>query len=175
MKLEAFDKKVKVATKPPRLPNPICQPVPMERRKCPATSGLLAISLDNRGHKQCSLTVAVEPADNDGHGGVDTRDSQEEGAVLRMVVAHDTEECRESSEGDKQGEDDEEETVLGEIGEGGDSHGEDEGDSPGWDGEELSPDCAVTEGPDDRGGEVGVGVGRDHESEVHETTSNDAV
>ena len=92
-----------------------------------------------------------------------------------MVVVLDTEERRESSQGNEQGEDDEEETVLGEIGESGDNHGEDERDSPGWDGEELSPDRAVTEGLDDGGGEVGVGVSRDDESEVHETTSDDPV
>jgi len=133
------------------------------------------VSLDDRGHEQCRLTIAVEPTDNDGHSGVNTGDGQEEGTVLRLVVARGTEERRESSEGNEQGEDDEEEAVLGEIGEDGNSHGKDEGDSPGWDGEELSPDCAVTEGPDDRGGKVGVGICRDDESEVHKTTSNDAV
>ena len=72
------------------------------------------------------LTVTVEPADDDGHGGVDTGDSQEEGTILSMVIAHDTEECREPSKGDEQWEDDEEETVLGQIGESGDKHGKDE-------------------------------------------------
>lgn len=91
-----------------------------------------------------------------------------------MVVCG-TEKRRESGEGDEQGEDDEEETVPGEIGESGDKHGEDKGNSPGWNGEELSPDCGVTEGLDDGRGEVGVGVGRDNESEVHETASEDTV
>ena len=39
--------------------------------------------------------------------------------------------------------------------------------------EKLNPDWAVTEGPDNSGGEIGVGIGRDDESEVHETTNDD--
>jgi len=146
----------------------------MERRRCPATDQyLLAWMIEiTKGHQP---TVAIKPADDDRHGGVDTGDSQKEATVLNPVVVHVAEEDRESSQGDEQGEDDEEEAVFGEIGEGGNDHGEDEGDSPWWDGEELSPDRAVAEGPDDSRGEVGVGVGRDDESEVHETTSNDTV
>ena len=89
-----------------------------------------------------------------------------------MVVFR-TQQRRKSSEGDEQGENDEKETVSGEIGESGDKHSKGEGDSPRWDGEELSPDCTVTEGLDDSGREVGVGVSGDDESEVHETASDD--
>jgi len=92
---------------------------------------------------------------------------------LNVVIAHVTNEYTESSEGNEQREDDKEETVFGEIGEGGNEHGEDKGGGPWWDGEELSSDCAVAEGPDDGGGEVGIGVGRDDESEIHESTSDD--
>jgi hypothetical protein len=53
------------------------------------------------------LTVTVEPADDDGHCRVDTGNGQEEGTVLDVVIVLDTEQNRESSEGDEQREEDE--------------------------------------------------------------------
>jgi hypothetical protein len=147
---------VKVATKPPRLPNPICQPVPTERRKCPATKDNARLTLDDRDRKRYRLTVAVEPADDDGHGGIYTGNCQEESTVFDVVVVLDTEKRRESSEGDEEGEKNEKETVFCKIGARGDKHSKDEGASPRWDGQELGPDCAVTERLDDSGREVGI-------------------
>lgn len=43
-----------------------------------------------------------------------------------------------TGDGQEKGEDDEEETVFGEIGESGDKHGKDEGDGPGRNGEAES-------------------------------------
>ena len=105
------DKKVKVATKPPRLPNPICHPVPTERRKCPATKEVKFNFRCSRS-KSNSPTIAVEPADDDGHGGVDSANGQEEGTVFNVVVVLDSKEGGESSEGDEEGEKDKEETVF---------------------------------------------------------------
>lgn len=96
--------------------------------------GYSSSTLDDRNDGGCRLTVAVEPADDDGHGGVDAGSSQKEGTVFDAVVVLDAEERRESSEGDEQREKDEEESVFQEIGERGDDHSEDEGANIGWDG-----------------------------------------
>ena len=54
---------------------------------------------DDRGAYQPA--VAVEPADDGGHGRVDTGNGQEEVTILSFLVIRDTENHRESSEDDK--------------------------------------------------------------------------
>ena len=102
--------------------------------------------------------VQVEPAHDDGQGGVGAHGDEEEGGVLEVRARVDGEEDGEAGDGDGDGEQGEEEAVLELVGEVGDDEGEDEGAGPGGDAVELGADLRVAVCFDDAGGEEGVAV-----------------
>ena len=75
--------------------------------------------------------VHVEPADDDGHGGVGAAGDEEEGAVFGGGGKGGGEHHGEAAEGDGDGDEDEEEAMAEAVGDVGDYHGEAEGGSPG--------------------------------------------
>ena len=104
--------------------------------------------------------VEVEPADDDGEGGVGAHGDEEEGGVLEVRARVDGEEDGEAGDGDGDGDEGEEEAVLELVGEVGDDEGEDEGAGPGGDAVELGADLRVAVCFDDARGEEGVAVYR---------------
>ena len=85
----------------------------------------------------------------------------------------DGEQYGETRDGDGNGEDDKEETMLDQIAEVGDDEREDKGGCPGRHRMELCADLRVAVAPDDAGGKEGIAVGRDDEAEVHEAAQDD--
>ena len=87
--------------------------------------------------------VQIEPADDDGQGGVGAHGDEEKGGVLEVRPRVDGEEDGEAGDGNGDGEEGEEEAVLELVGEVGDDEGEDEGAGPGGDAVELGADLRV--------------------------------
>ena len=102
--------------------------------------------------------VEVEPADDDGQGGVGAHGDEEEGGVLEVRPRVDGEEDGEAGDGHGGGDQGEEEAVLELVGEVGDDEGEDEGTGPRGNAVELGADLRVAVCFDDAGGEEGVAV-----------------
>ena len=119
--------------------------------------------------------VEVEPADDDGEGGVGAHGDEEEGGVLEVGAGVHGEEDGEAGDGGGDGEEGEEEAVLQLVGEEGDDEGEDEGTGPRRHAVELGPDLRVAVRADDARGEEGVAVGGDDEAEVHEPAEDEFV
>ena len=104
--------------------------------------------------------VEVEPADDDGQGGVDAHGDEEEGGVFEVGVFVGGQEDGEAGDGDGGWEQSEKEAMFGQVGEVGDDQGEDEGGGPGGNGVELGADLRVAVGGDDARGEEGVAAVR---------------
>ena len=81
--------------------------------------------------------VSVEPTYDDGHGGVSSRGSKEECAIVDGVAHVGDEKNDETDHGDDDACNSEEETMGKVVGDSGDSHGEDKSYGPGWRGEEV--------------------------------------
>ena len=103
--------------------------------------------------------VEVEPAHDDGEGGVGAHGDEEEGGVFEVGARVDGQEDGEAGDGHRGGEQGEEEAVFELVGEEGDDEGEDEGAGPGRHAVQLGADLRVAVGSDDAGGEEGVAVG----------------
>ena len=103
--------------------------------------------------------VEVEPAHDDGEGGVGAHGDEEEGGVFEVGARVDGQEDGEAGDGGGDGEQGEEEAVFELVGEEGDDEGEDEGAGPGGHAVQLGADLRVAVGSDDAGGEEGVAVG----------------
>jgi len=117
------------------------------------------------------LQVHLKPADDDGHCAVRSHRYQEQRGILCMSVggSDKAKQHGESSDGDNDGNQGEDEAVTDPIGDESKNHGEEESAGPWWDGVELCLNWRVAVGLDDGWGEVRVAVGRDDEAEVHET------
>ena len=110
------------------------------------------------GSAVVAAEVEVEPADDDGQGGVGAHGDEEEGGVFEVRPRVDGEEDGEAGDGHGDGDQGEEEAVLELVGEVGDDEGEDEGTCPWGDAVELSADLRVAVCFDDAGGEEGIAV-----------------
>lgn len=110
--------------------------------------------------------VEVEPAHDDGEGGVRAHCDEEEGGVFEVRARVDGQEDGEAGDGHGDWEQGEEEAVLQLVGEEGDDEGEDERAGPGRDAVQLGADLRVAVGSDDAGGEEGVAVGFDDPGSV---------
>ena len=131
-----------------------------ERVRGDNTANVAEADLPGRpdGAAVVAAEVEVEPADDDGQGGVGAHGDEEEGGVFEVRPRVDGEEDGEAGDGHGDGEKGEEEAVLELVGEVGDDEGEDEGTGPGGDAVELSADLRVAVCFDDAGGEEGVAV-----------------
>ena len=111
------------------------------------------------GATMMTAEVQVEPADDDGEGGVRAHCDEEEGGVFEVGARVDGQEDGEAGDGHGGRDQGEEDAVFELVGEEGDDEGEDEGAGPGGDAVELGADLGVAVCSDDAGGEEGVAVG----------------
>ena len=103
--------------------------------------------------------IEVEPANNDGEGGVRAHRDEEQRRVFEVGPRVHGDEDGEAGDGHCGRDQREQEAVFQLVGEEGDDEGEDEGAGPGWDAVQLSADLRVAVCSDDAGGEEGVAVG----------------
>lgn len=100
--------------------------------------------------------VEVEPANNDGHGGVAAHRDEEQGCILEIGAVVDREEDGEAGDGDGDGNKSEQETVSCFIRDISKYHREAESHSPRWHRVELRADRGVTICGDDAWREEGI-------------------
>lgn len=116
------------------------------------------------------LQVHLKPADDDGHRAVRSHRYQEQRGILCMPVGRSdkAKQHGESSNGDCNRNQGEDEAVTDPIRDESKNHGEEKCAGPWWDRMELCLNRRVAVGLDNSWGEVCVSVGGDDEAEVHE-------
>lgn len=113
--------------------------------------------------------VHVEPAHDDGHGGVDAHDSEKERHVLHVDVGIDSLEDSEASNGKKHSQDRKECPVSEPIRHKGHDHGKHKGHSPGRHAAQLRLRRTIAVAGNDTRRKVRVAVRRDDEAQIHDT------